>query len=438
MPIMSTTTPSLPSSQLTRQRAVAVFLAFAVAYFISALIRAITATLSPTLIQEFAMTSRDLGFLAGAYFLGFSLTQLPLGKWLDRFGPKKVLLAFLSVAVVGSLAFSMADRFASLWIARALTGVGVSACLMAPLTAYRRWYEPANQLRANSWMLMTGSMGMVASTLPVQWLVPQYGWRPLFLGLALATVAAMLVIAWVVPVWHKTPHSPKAANSAKSASHELTTSAAAGGYERVFGHPYFKRHLLLGLFVYGGLVAMQTLWAVPWMIKVAAYTPQQAASGLFAINVCMLLAFWAWGLFGPALTRRGIGADMLITRGLPASFVLLTAIVTSPYWQPALGIPVWVLWAAYCVSCTFVAPAQPAMAQAFPPEWAGRALSAYNLLIFVGVFIVQWGVGLMIDGFRQLGLAETPAHQAAMTAYGLLGLMAYLRFAWGKATAHGA
>ena len=31
---------------------------------------------------------------------------------------------------------------------------------------------------------MTGSFGMVASTLPVQWLMPVIGWRPLFWGLA--------------------------------------------------------------------------------------------------------------------------------------------------------------------------------------------------------------------------------------------------------------
>ena len=30
----------------------------------------------------------------------------------------------------------------------------------------------------------------------------------------------------------------------------------------------------------------------PWMIKVAGYTPLQAASGLFWISVAMLLDFW--------------------------------------------------------------------------------------------------------------------------------------------------
>ncbi|MBP9062013.1 MAG: MFS transporter, partial [Rhodoferax sp.] len=154
------------------EKAVAIFLVFAFAYFLSALIRAITATLAPTLIPEFELSARDLGLLAGGYFLGFAATQLPLGSWLDRYGPNRVLLAFLSIAVVGCIAFAQASSFTGLLGARVLCGIGVSACLMAPLTAYRRWYAPAMQMRANSWMLMVGSLGMVASTLPVQWLLP--------------------------------------------------------------------------------------------------------------------------------------------------------------------------------------------------------------------------------------------------------------------------
>ena len=172
------------SDALGTRAAVIVFLTFAITYFLSALVRAITATLSPTLSQELDLDAGDLGLLAGGYFLGFALTQLPLGNWLDRHGPRRVILSFLTVAVLGCMAFALATSFSGLLAARVLTGMGVSACLMAPLTGFRRWLTPATQLRANSWMLMTGSLGMVAATLPVQWLMPYTGWRGLFWLLA--------------------------------------------------------------------------------------------------------------------------------------------------------------------------------------------------------------------------------------------------------------
>lgn len=68
---------------LPRRTAVIVFLCFASAYFLSALVRAVTATLAPVLSDEFALSARNLGLLAGGYFLGFSASQLPLGNWLE-------------------------------------------------------------------------------------------------------------------------------------------------------------------------------------------------------------------------------------------------------------------------------------------------------------------------------------------------------------------
>jgi MFS family permease len=405
-------------STLNRRGAVLVFLAFAFAYFFSALIRAITATLSPQLTQEFSLHARDLGLLAGGYFLGFAAMQLPLGRWLDRQGPKTVILGFLAVAAMGCLAFSQATSFSGLLVARVLCGVGLAACLMAPLTGFRRWLDPASQLRANSWMLMTGSMGMVASTLPVQWLLPSYGWRPLFWGLAVLLLLSMALIAWRVPRWQKTAPPPVA-------------GAAAGSYAEVWRHAYFRRLTPLGFFNYGGMVAIQTLWAVPWMTRVAGYTPVQAATGLFWINVAMLTTFWSWGLLIPRLTRRGVHTNQLIAWGTPLSLLLLATIVLAgESGAPHAGL----LWALFCVSSTFLSLAQPAVGMAFPSELAGRALSAYNLVIFAGVFVVQWGIGLLIDAFAAAGWAQAQAFQGALGVFLLLNLLSYLYFLVAKKT----
>jgi MFS family permease len=402
---------------LPRRNAIAVFLVFAFAYFLSALIRAITATLSPVLTAEFALNSADLGLLAGGYFLGFAATQLPLGTWLDRYGPKRVILCFLMAAVMGCIAFSLAEGFPGLLVARILCGIGVSACLMAPLTGYRRWFDEPTLLRANSWMLMSGSLGMVASTMPVQWLVPIAGWRPLFSALALLLLLAAGLIAWRVPAWKQVPKP----------SHQ--TAAAAISYAQVWRHRYFKKMAVVGFFIYGGLLAMQTLWVVPWMTRVAGFTPLQAASGYFWINVCMLASFWLWGLVNPWLVHRGLKAERLIAYGIPLSFILMAWLIIG---GSDRGAGTGALLAAYCMSCTFISLAQPAVGMAFPAPLVGRALSAYNLIIFAGVFVVQWGIGLMIDGFKALGYSETRAFQGAFSFHLLCCVGAYLHFLMAK------
>jgi hypothetical protein len=75
-----------------------------------------------------------------------------------------------------------------------------------------------------------------------------------------------------------------------------------------------------------------------------------------------------------------------------------------------------------------VSLAQPAVGLAFPPALAGRALSAFNLVIFSGVFAVQWGFGLLVDGFMLLGVSTPQAFQAAMGLFLMCSIAAYAFF----------
>ena len=392
---------------LPRSEAVLVFLSFAFAYFFSALVRAVTATLAPNFSAELGLTAGDLGLLAGACFRGFEATRLPLGRALDRYGPRRVLLVLMAVAVAGCAAFAMARQFAALTLARGLIGVGLSACLMAPLTLFRRSFTPVAQLRANSWMLMSGSLGMVASTLPVQWLLPLLGWRGLFWLIGALLAVSMLAIALLVP-------PDDAVRRADSRSDP--------GYAAIWRHPTFVRFAPLGFFHYGGMIAIQSLWAGPWLVRVCGWTPGEAAAGLFGINLAMLLAFLGWGLVVPRLYRAGWTAPRLIGWGVPLSLAVLVLAIVLGERATAWN------WALFCVSCSVVSLSQPAVGQAFPAELAGRALSAYNLVIFAGIFALQWGLGLAIDAFVQAGASTLSAYRGAMALFAACTLGAYLWF----------
>ncbi|WP_029526527.1 MFS transporter [Polaromonas glacialis] len=407
--------------RLGARAATLVFLAFAGAYFFSTLLRSITATLAPVLTQEFSLQARDLGLLAGGYFLGFAAVQLPLGTWLDRHGPRRVILWFLSLAVVGCLAFSAAGSFAGLLTARVLLGMGVGACLMAALTGYRRWFDPATLLRANSWMLMTGSLGMLASTLPVQWLMPLTGWRALFWLLAGLILVSMAAIAWVVPRWRATaPPAPPGLPPWPAIPEEA-------GYAPIWRSRYFHKMAPLAFFHYGGMVAIQTLWAGPWMVRVSGRTALESATGLFWINASMLVTFWGWGMVNPHLARRGWSAARLIAWGIPLSLAVLAFNILA---GSATG---WLGWALFCMTSSVMGLAQPAVGMSFRAGLAGRALSAFNLVIFAGVFVAQWGLGLLIDGFAAMGLAQVASFQAAMAVYLCCGIAAYGYFVTVKA-----
>ena len=105
----------------------------------------VNAVLAPTLVAEFGLTAGSLGLLSSMYFLSFALCQLPLGVAMDRYGPRRVNAALLLVAAAGGAWFAHAESAVAAIAARALIGVGVSACLMASLTAFVLWY-PAERI----------------------------------------------------------------------------------------------------------------------------------------------------------------------------------------------------------------------------------------------------------------------------------------------------
>jgi hypothetical protein len=198
-------------------------------------------------------------------------------------------------------------------------------------------------------------------------------------------------------------------------------------YAQVWQSRYFQKMSPLAFFNYGGLIAVQTLWAGPWMVRVAGYTPLDSATGLFYLNACMLVTFWGWGMLTPWLLGRGWSPERLIAWVVPLSLLALAVNIAG---ASATG---WVGWAIFCVMSSVLGLAQPAMGMAFKPSLVGRALSAYNLMIFAGVFVVQWGVGLLIDAFKALGMPEIVSFQAAMGVFLCCCIASYAWFIRGKA-----
>ena len=396
---------------LQKNQAITVFLVFAFGYFLSCLLRAITATLSPVLTSEFNLLAADLGLLAGGYFFGFACMQIPLGYLLDKFGPKKIISIFLLIAFIGTTSFALSQTFSGLFISRILIGIGVSACLMAPLTGYRIWFAENLQQRANSWMLMIASLGFVSSTLPVQLLLPSFGWRWIFGGIAILILVSTFLMLIFIPNWNQ----KEIINSTKNLDQ-------SGSLSDVWKSKFFISVIPMGLFNYGGLMAIQTLWAGPWMIRVSGYTPVESATGLFWINITMLFSFFIWGYFLPKINDKGFSAIKILKLGLPVSFIVMLIIITFGNKAGAALLTLFVL------SSIFLSVTQPAVGLSFPSYLAGKALTSFKLLIFSGTFLMQWLIGFVIDYVKMHGHSEILGFKVAFSVFVFLSLVSYFFF----------
>ena len=389
-------------------KSVLIFLVFAFAFFISNLLRSITATLSPVLTAEFNLTAGNLGLLAGGYFLGFTSMQIPLGFLLDRHGPKKIVSSLLIIAIVGTTSFALAQNFASLLISRVFIGIGVSACMMGPLTGYRIWFEEKYQQRANSWMLMVANIGFVFSTLPVQVLLPIIGWRWIFFGTTFLIIVSIVLILLFIPSTKK---------KFKKDENEIEVKLSD-----IWKNKFFISVIPLGFFNYGGMYAIQTLWAGPWMIRVTGYSSLESATGLFWINFTALIGFFLWGYFLPIISKYGLNSFKLMKFGLPISYLVLLSIIIKGSNAGAF------LFTIYILTSIVLTVVQPAVGLSFPKRLAGKSLTSYNLVIFLGTFIMQWGMGLIIDFSHSMGKSEILSFQISFFVYFILCIFSYIFF----------
>ena len=389
-------------------KSVLIFCVFAFGFFISNLLRSITATLTPVLTLEFDLSAGNLGLLAGGYFLGFSLMQIPAGFLLDKYGPKKIVAYLLLIALMSTISFAFAKNFTGLLISRFFIGVGVSACLMGPLTGYRVWFEEKYQQRANSWMLMVASFGFVISTLPVQILLPVIGWRSIFLLIAILILLSIILILLFIPSWHN--------------HNENELSKKSGKLSDVWKNKFFISLMPLAFFNYGGVQAMQTLWAGPWMLNVTGFTPLNSATGLFWINITMLIAFLVWGYILPKLSSFGIDSMKIVKFGLPVSYLFLFLIILMGQKAGAT------MFTVYILSSIVLSLTQPAVALSFPQHLAGKSLTSFNVFIHSGTFFVQWGIGLIIDYCKSIGFDTVLSYRVSFSVFLIICILSYIFF----------
>ena len=96
-----------------------IFAAFAFNYFLSALLRAVVATLAPEFARELQLGAGELGLLAGSYFFAFACMQLPVGWLLDRYGARQVLQTLDRDGYASAVSGSRWPAASASWCSRA-------------------------------------------------------------------------------------------------------------------------------------------------------------------------------------------------------------------------------------------------------------------------------------------------------------------------------
>jgi sugar phosphate permease len=403
-------TPAVASAPLSlpaRLLAV-VFLPFATGFFLSFLFRNVNAVISKDIAGAFSLTSSELGLLTSAYFIAFATTQIPLGIFLDRYGPRRVTASLLIVAGAGAAVFAAADGLGTLVLGRVLIGLGVSACLMGSMKAFTIWFPLDRLATLNGWTIAAGALGAVAATVPVEFAVEIAGWRGMFAGLA---AFSLVVSAWI---FFAVPEKPLA--GAREHWGEQWSKISA-----IFATPVFWRIGMPLILIQGTYQALFGLWLVPWLMDTQGLARGEAARWLM----------WAALTYAVASITFGQGADRMAARGVSRLALLKwgTAVAVAGFFALAFapGIAKLPLLLTYAFGSLAAMLAYAILSRHFSVAVSGRLNTALNVSTFVYAFIAQVGTGMLLRVYpADGGRYPVESYSLAFAVLGAVQLAAWL------------
>lgn len=398
------------TSTLTHSRFfLAIFVPFGCAYLISYGLRTVNAAIAPQLTREFGLDAAQLGFLTAAYFLAFAFTQLPLGSFLDRYRPRRVESVLMLICAAGCFVFATATSATGLIVGRALIGIGVAACLMATLRTFGLWLAKERVPAMNGYMLAVGNAGAILSTAPVLWVLGFITWSQMFAIVGFFSIGIAMWLAFVVP-------DPPGTAAQSGANSPVPVSI-------VLRSPLFWAVAPITCFTNAMGLAVQGLWAGPWLVDVGGMSPRDIGGYLLLISAGMFVSNLLLGMWLGRIAGRGGNTVGFASVACIGAAIGLLPLALSWSSQPALWLTVFGL--------THVAGnlVFAALTPKFPPGVAGRLSTIINFMMFGLGFVLQWCIGLIVNRYP----TETPGRYAAAgyeTAFMLVFAIELVLLVW--------
>jgi predicted MFS family arabinose efflux permease len=342
--------------------------------------RAAVGVVAPELSAELGMGPEALGAANTAFFGALLLAQIPVGVWLDRIGPRRLVLILTGLAVPAALLQATAQTGAQFLLARFLLGLGCAASFMSVLVLAGRWNQGAGVTRAVSLVFAWSQLGILAAGAPLAMASGLLGWRGAYALSALLTVLAALL--W----WRFAADGPPDA-PVRAAPREPLSAVLRGQCE-VWARPGLARILALHAVGYGVMATLLTLWTGPYLHDVHGLDAAARGWALLAMG----LAVPAGQLVVPVM-ERALGRERAVLAMAGGCLAALLALAALP-----LGL--WPALALLCLVC--FASGYPILLVTqgralFPEHRVGRGVTTVNLAQVLGSAILPWGMGVALE-----------------------------------------
>lgn len=313
--------------------------------------------------------------------LAFGCSQMVWGPLSDRFGRRPILLTGLAIYTVASLGSALAPSMALLILWRIAQGAAMGAVVMCARAIVRDLYTPNEGARAMS-KALTG-LGVVACICaPLGGLLSEWlGWRAALTAVTAYGAATLAVVALRMPetLAHRNPQA-------------LQPRALVGTWAHVLRSPTFWAFSLQTTATYGGLF---TFLASSSFVYIDVLGLTRTQYGWVMASACVAYLAGTF-LCRRWLVRYGLPRTVAIAGGLSlAGGTLMAAVAALGWLEPwALLLPFFL----YMLGHGIHQPCGQSGAVGPFPKAAGVASALNGFMMMLAAFGIGGWLGQRLDG----------------------------------------
>ena len=335
----------------------------------------------PALTTGFGAPMAQAQLTLSALLLAFGVSQLVWGPLSDRFGRRPVLLVGMSAYVLASLGSTLSGSMEMLIVWRTVQGAAMGAGVMSARAIVRDLYAPVEGARVMSKGL-TGLGLLACLSAPLGGaLSAWFNWRIALLAVAIFGAICLAVVGLK---FKKTlAHKNLAA---------LQPATVVRTWALILKHPTFLAFSLLSAASYGGLFTLLAASSFVFIQVLGLSTPMYGVvmftNSLFYILGTFLCRYW--------LPRLGVRRAVALAGGLSLSGGTLMAALALAGWHN--------VWAILLPQCLFMLghgihqPCSQSGAIGPFPKSAGAASAMNGFFMMLAAFAMGGWLGAHLDG----------------------------------------
>ena len=367
-------------------------------FIFSQFYRVSNAIIAPQLQKELAISSEGLGILGAVFFYAFAIAQIPLGLFLDRIGARLIMTALTIVGSIGALIFASAHDMTIAILGRTLLGLGMAGNLMGTLKLFTSWFSPREFATLSGVILALGTLGNMIAATPLALLVNTFGWRWSFVLIGIATFLFALIFFFLVDDNPKgesisDPNNPPS----PSTRHNIRLLFTSRDYWII----------CFGTFIrYGIFVAIQGLWAGPYLIEGLGFSLIEAGNLLLLLNMGYLVG----SPLGGWLSDRAIHSPKRVAL-FGMAIMALSIFALSANWG---AVNIWMLGGIFIIlgiSSSFGIVMYAHIKELMPPDMSGMAFTGVNLFTMLGAAIITQVMGILLEHLSAPGTPSLEDYQ---------------------------